>query len=389
MKRFLSILLVITLVVSCSVTVFAQTTFKQKNGYPLSNVIKSADGLWAYTVHTDDNGTPEAWICDYYGYDKSITLPTKVDNIIPRRFDFGWDNIGRLADVEHLVIPKNYIVFGDCKFSDNEILKSVTFSREYEHGDILKFGNNLFNGCSNLEKVVLPNCLPSTHNYNGNLQKFYDGAKLRTGMFENCKKLKEVVLPEQLAEVGIGVFRGCESLETIKLPDGIVVLGEGAFEGTKSLKTLVVPDTVEYVRDAFFHIGENANVICNPNGYVATKLEELQEKAPNDYDCKLVSSVNTTLKGDINKDNKFNVLDVTALQKYLARLLDVVYINTDMTDFNGDLHMNIKDATAMQKNLAKIDSIEYVNTDMIDHNQDGKINIIDCTKMQKELVKIE
>lgn len=355
MKRFLSILLVITLVVSCSVTAFAQTTFKQKNGYPLSNVIKSADGLWAYTVHTDDNGTPEAWIYDYYGYDKSITLPTKVDNIIPRRFDFGWDNIGRLADVEHLVIPKNYIVFGDCTFSDNEILKSVTFSREYEHGDILKFGNNLFNGCSNLEKVVLPNCLPSTHNYNGNLQKFYDGAKLRTGMFENCKKLKEVVLPEQLAEVGIGVFRGCESLETIKLPDGVVVLGEKAFEGTKSLKTLVVPDTVEYIRAAFFHIGENANVICNPNGYVANRIKELQEEIPGHYDCKLVSSVNTTLRGDINKDNKFNVLDVTALQKYLA----------------------------------KIDSIEYVNTDMIDHNQDGKINIIDCTKMRKELVKIE
>jgi uncharacterized protein YxeA len=382
MKRFLSILLVIILVISCSITAFAQTTFKQKTG-----IVTSKDGLWSYVPYNDDNGKRAAKIYDYNGSDKSITLPTEVDNLpVTYIADFGSDNF---TTVEHIIIPKNYTRFYAQLFDDRDNLKSVTFSREYKDGDITVFGNQLFRDCDNLEKVVLPNCLPSSHNYNGNLQKFYDGAKLRECMFENCKKLKEVVLPEQLAEVDIGVFRGCESLETIKLPDGVVVLGEGAFEGTKSLKTLVVPDTVEYIRAAFFHIGENANVICNPNGYVANELEESQEEAPHDYNCKLVSSVNTTLKGDINKDNKFNVLDVTALQKYLAKLLDVVYINTDMTDFNGDSYINVKDATAMQKNLAKIDSIEYVNTDMIDHNQDGKINIIDCTKMQKELVKIE
>lgn len=348
MKRFLSILLVITFVASCSVTAFAQTTFKQKTGD-----FTSKDGLWKYGLYKNDDGKIEAWITDYIGSEKSITLPMEVDNYAVTMVQYC--DYDTFTTVEHITIPKNYIKFGALLFAYKENLKSVTFSREYQPGDIMTFGNYMFRNCPNLEKVVLPNCLPSTHNYNGNLQKFYDGAKLRTGMFENCKKLKEVVLPERLAEVDIGVFRGCESLETIKLPDGVVVLGEGAFEGTKSLKTLVVPDTVEYIRAAFFHIGENANVICNPNGYVANRIKELQEEIPGHYDCKLVSSVNTTLKGDINKDNKFNVLDVTALQKYLA----------------------------------KIDSIEYVNTDMIDHNQDGKINIIDCTKMQKELVKIE
>lgn len=348
MKRFLSVLLVITLVISCSVTAFAQTTFKQKTG-----IVTTKDGLWSYVPYNDDNGKRVAKIYDYNGSDKSITLPTEVDNLpVTYIADFGTDNF---TTVEHIIIPKNYTRFYAQLFDDRDNLKSVTFSREYKDGDITVFGNQLFRDCDNLEKVVLPNCLPSSHNYNGNLQKFYDGAKLRTGMFENCKKLKEVVLPEQLAEVDIGVFRNCESLETIKLPDGIVVLGENAFEGTKSLKTLVVPDTVEYIRNALHNIGENANVICNPNGCVAQEIKEAQAAGLKDYNCKLVSSVNTTLKGDINKDNKFNVLDVTALQKYLA----------------------------------KIDSIEYVNTDMIDHNQDGKINIIDCTKMQKELVKIE
>lgn len=53
--------------------------------------------------------------------------------------------------------------------------------------------------------------------------------------------------------------------------------------------------------------------------------------------------------GDVNSDNKLNIKDATALQKYCAKLSSVDKL---VADFNGDLDINVKDATDIQKKLA-------------------------------------
>ena len=64
------------------------------------------------------------------------------------------------------------------------------------------------------------------------------------------------------------------------------------------------------------------------------------------------NTVNTTVSGDVNFDEKVNINDVTNIQKYLAK-----YIKYPMThqkqnaDFNKDNIINIKDATAIQLHL--------------------------------------
>lgn len=53
--------------------------------------------------------------------------------------------------------------------------------------------------------------------------------------------------------------------------------------------------------------------------------------------------------GDANSDNKLNIKDSTALQKYCANLGTVDML---VADFNGDLKINVRDATDIQKKLA-------------------------------------
>lgn len=71
--------------------------------------------------------------------------------------------------------------------------------------------------------------------------------------------------------------------------------------------------------------------------------------------CTLATSESILILGDSNLDLKVNVRDATAIQKYLAKLLDFNDINLLCSDCNDDLRVNIKDATWIQKFAANID----------------------------------
>lgn len=56
--------------------------------------------------------------------------------------------------------------------------------------------------------------------------------------------------------------------------------------------------------------------------------------------------------GDVNHDNSVDVLDVTAIQKYLVSVEDANF-NVALADVNNDGAVNIKDATTIQLKLSK------------------------------------
>lgn len=58
--------------------------------------------------------------------------------------------------------------------------------------------------------------------------------------------------------------------------------------------------------------------------------------------------------GDVNKDNKVNIKDVTTIQKFLAKIIDFDDVQKILADYNGDGLLNIKDATTIQKKLANL-----------------------------------
>lgn len=58
------------------------------------------------------------------------------------------------------------------------------------------------------------------------------------------------------------------------------------------------------------------------------------------------------LLGDVNKDGKLNIRDATAIQKFLAKLIDFDDEAKLRADFDQNEKINVKDATSIQKKLA-------------------------------------
>lgn len=63
-------------------------------------------------------------------------------------------------------------------------------------------------------------------------------------------------------------------------------------------------------------------------------------------------SVSAIVNHDVNRDGKFNITDITAIQKYLVGLID--NIDLSAADINGDGDVTIRDATYGQMVLAGI-----------------------------------
>ncbi len=60
--------------------------------------------------------------------------------------------------------------------------------------------------------------------------------------------------------------------------------------------------------------------------------------------------------GDVTDDGKVNIKDVTQIQKYAAKIVELTDAEFVCADVNADSKVNVKDATAIQKFLAKIDT---------------------------------
>lgn len=65
--------------------------------------------------------------------------------------------------------------------------------------------------------------------------------------------------------------------------------------------------------------------------------------------------------GDVNGDNKINIMDATAIQYYIAGTSyrfkpdnPIYTIGDNLADFNGDYEVDIRDVTDIQKMLAKL-----------------------------------
>ena len=103
------------------------------------------------------------------------------------------------------------MVFCDRYFSGCTNLKKVTILNAFSDGS---FGSNVFDGCSNLTTVILP-----------------DNAKIITSnMFNGTKKLTTINFPSSITQIGVNAFSNCTSLKNLDIPDNAsYTLGNSAF----------------------------------------------------------------------------------------------------------------------------------------------------------------
>ena len=136
--------------------------------------------------------------------------------------------------LKHIYIPDNITeykanCFNNCGDFKGSILEDGdTDERLIVSSKIRKIGNNAFEMCGQLEKVVFPKVtMDSLGDY----------------VFKDCIHLKEVQMPTKINTCGTGVFQGCISLQHIN-PVAIYNYGDSFFANLSSLEEIVIPHGV-------------------------------------------------------------------------------------------------------------------------------------------------
>ncbi len=168
----------------------------------------------------------QCYVADYVGTAEDLVIPEKLDGLKVAGFyseyeeDYGFH---KMKNIRTLTIkPKLYAI------------------------------PSIFDGCDELEKVVLPDSVES----------ICDRA------FMWCPKLKEVNIPSKLSEVGVNAFAGSPWLEELAKKEGLVIFGKELFYARYAEGDVVIPDTVTTIMDEAFWGNEAMTSLTIPGSVI-------------------------------------------------------------------------------------------------------------------------
>ena len=164
----------------------------------------------------------------------------------------------------------------NCKIDINIPISEYAFSQSgVVDMNILatSIGVSAFNGCSNMERLILSGVKGISSYSFANCSKLLDLSLskelelLDSYAFSNCSSLKKVEIPDSVMTIGSYSFLECTSLDSINIGKGVQQIERGAFHNCTSLDEVVIPQNVislgEYV---FRGCTSLANVIINDRG---------------------------------------------------------------------------------------------------------------------------
>lgn len=128
---------------------------------------------------------------------------------------------------------ETYGVFQYCT-----ALTKVTFPNS-EYLTLLPYAT--FKSCTSLKEITLPEGLTQLSPI-VNSKSTYDNDDC--GVFNGCSALEKVVLPSTLEVIGGGTFYNCKKLKTVNLPEGLKTIDSCAFYCTSALTSITLPDSI-------------------------------------------------------------------------------------------------------------------------------------------------
>lgn len=189
----------------------------------------------------------------------SIKIPNKVKCIE--------DAFGGCTSLRNVVFPDNLKSFAENAFSENEILKNITFSVSPNNTNITIVDNVVF---AKGGKQLLRMLGTQTH------YTIPDGVEEIADFAFAYRDIRSVDIPNTVKSIGEGAFRFCKSLETVTMHDntkaiikrvafghceslksidiayGVTSIDYDAFEECSSLTHVGIPKTVKGIGGSFF-----------------------------------------------------------------------------------------------------------------------------------------
>ena len=152
---------------------------------------------------------------------ENLTLPATVTEIGDYAF--------RGSDVKTLTVPASVTTIGSYAFAESEI-QSITFLGS---ATALDASTYLFEGCTKLTSVTLPDGLTTIGNY----------------MFQGCTNLTQLNIPSTVTTIGTYAFNGA-GITAANL-ENVTAIGQHAFEGTKIVNLTISETLVDLGSFAF------------------------------------------------------------------------------------------------------------------------------------------
>lgn len=174
---------------------------------------------------------------------------------------------GAFKDCKKLVsvdIPNSVTSLGSgyyCSgtFQNCVSLENVKLPKRLKH-----LGENCFNGCSSLEKILIPKTVESTGYYGaafGNCPMLKNVileegmTKIASDLFSYCGSIEKIDIPDSVTEIGSGAFKYCEMLEMVNLSNSITLIDNGAFSYCTSLQNIDIPNSVTSLGSGYYCAG--------------------------------------------------------------------------------------------------------------------------------------
>jgi len=181
-------------------------------------------------------------------YDEALAhMPSlKEVRIFGQPTAFPWKLFQGCSGLEKVVLPDTLQFMGHYTFGGCTALESIVIP-----DSVTEIGENCFRGCAALKEITTPASLEiiwgeAFKDCTG-LEKVTlngDLSSINNDIFSNCTALKEVVISETFGGLGENMFFGCTALESIELPEGLTTVFENAFRNT-GIRELVFPSTMK------------------------------------------------------------------------------------------------------------------------------------------------
>ena len=155
-----------------------------------------------------------------------------------------------------------YDTNGDGEVSVEEAEAATSFDGLFTHWtnvksfDEIRFFKNvhsingMFNGCSKLISIIIPENITS----------------LGTYAFSGCSALTSVILSSSISSIGEYTFQNCTALQSIDIPSNVRSIGKNAFTGCSSLAAVELPSGITTIADNTFRDCVNLCSVGIPSG---------------------------------------------------------------------------------------------------------------------------
>lgn len=215
------------------------TTGMTRSGTSMSVISGTSKPVTAITVGDCTKIISKAAFSGWTKVSGNVIIADGVQEIGDSAFDKCGYSTGTYG-TGNLLIGRGVTKIGSYAFRDNYFLSGVTLP-----GNTISCSSYTFTNCSYLKNIT-----------------FKEGFNISvegTSMFNGCSKLETLKLPNTLTKIYPSMFNKCESLTALTIGSGVTTIGSSAFYNHK-INKLVIPDNVTSIdNNAFYSIGASSN----------------------------------------------------------------------------------------------------------------------------------